>query len=201
MSDNNADYNGSGQDNYYVSNDSAQADFGQFQDGCNQPAAQPYNPNQYASQQPAQGYAPDVQGNNIPDGTYGNAQPYGQPAAYGSSVPAYGSDAPAYGQPTQPAQPAQPIYGQPTYGPTDYAQSAQTPYYQQSTQPQYTRPHTISHQPTHSRPTIRRPNSSPAMATRRSRRSSQACSACSSAPSACTTSIWDTPARPWLSCC
>ena len=138
MSDNNADYNGSGQDNYYVSNDSAQADFGQFQDGCNQPAAQPYNPNQYASQQPAQGYAPDVQGNNIPDGTYGNAQPYGQPAAYGSSVPAYGSDASAYGQPTQPAQPAQPIYGQPTYGPTDYAQSAQTPYYQEPTQPQYT---------------------------------------------------------------
>ena len=124
MSDNNADYNGSGQDNYYASNDSTQADFGQFQDGCNQPAAQPYNPNQYASQQPVQGYAPDVQGNNIPDGTYGNAQPYGQPAAYGSSVPAYGSDAPAYGQPT--------------YGPTDYAQSAQTPYYQQSTQPQYT---------------------------------------------------------------
>lgn len=33
-------------------------------------------------------------------------------------------------------------------------------------------PHTISHQPTRSRPTIRRPNSSPAMATRRSRRSS-----------------------------
>ena len=62
-------------------------------------------------------------------------------------------------------------------------------------------PHTISHQPTRSRPTIRRPNSSPAMATRRSRRSSPACSACSSAPSACTTSIWDTQARPWPSCC
>lgn len=52
--------------------------------------------------------------------------------------PQYGSAAPAYGQPTQPAQPAQPIYGQPTYGPTDYAQSAQTPYYQEPTQPQYT---------------------------------------------------------------
>ena len=138
MSDNNADYNGSGQDNYYASNDSAQADFGQFQDGRNQPAAQPYNPNPYASQQPVQGYAPGTQGNNIPGGTYGNGQPYGQSAAYGSSVPAYGSAAPAYGQPTQPAQPAQPIYGQPTYGPTDYAQSAQTPYYQEPTQPQYT---------------------------------------------------------------
>ena len=145
MSDNNADYNGSGQDNYYASNDSAQADFGQFQDGRNQPASQPYNPDPYASQQPAQGYDTDnTLGNNIPGGTYGNGQPYGQSAAYGSSVPAYGLAAPAYGQPTQPtqpmqpAQPAQPIYGQPTYGPTDYAQSAQTPYYQQPTQPQYT---------------------------------------------------------------
>lgn len=98
----------------------------------------PHNPDPYASQQPVQGYAPGTQGNNIPGGMYGNGQPYGQSAAYGSSVPAYGSAAPAYGQPTQPAQPAQPIYGQPTYGPTDYAQSAQTPYYQEPTQPQYT---------------------------------------------------------------
>lgn len=138
MSDNNADYNGSGQDEYFATNDSTQADYRQSQDGCNQPASQPRNPDPYASQQPVQGYAPGTQGNNIPGGTYGNGQPYGQSAAYGSSVPAYGSAAPAYGQPTQPAQPAQPIYGQPTYGPTDYAQSAQTPYYQEPTQPQYT---------------------------------------------------------------
>ena len=138
MSDNNADYNGSGQDEYFATNDSTQADYRQSQDGYNQPASQPHNPNPYASQQPVQGYAPGTQGNNIPGGTYGNGQPYGQSAAYGSSVPAYGSAAPAYGQPTQPAQPAQPIYGQPTYGPTDYAQSAQTPYYQEPTQPQYT---------------------------------------------------------------
>lgn len=136
MSDNNAGYNDSDQDNYYASNNSAQADFGQFQDGRNQPAAQPYNPNPYASQQPAQGYAPDTLGNNIPDGTYGN----GQSAAYGSSVPTYGSAAPTYGQPTQPAQPAQPFYGQPTYGQPDYTQSAQTPYYQQQAQSRYEQP-------------------------------------------------------------
>lgn len=201
MSDNNADYNGSGQDEYFATNDSTQADYRQSQDGYNQPASQPHNPNPYASQQPVQGYAPGTQGNNIPGGTYGNGQPYGQSAAYGSSVPAYGSAAPAYGQPTQPAQPAQPIYGQPTYGPTDYAQSAQTPIIRSRLSPNTRSPHTISHQPTRSRPTIRRPNSSPAMATRRSRRSSPACSACSSAPSACTTSIWDIPARPWPSCC
>ena len=124
MSDNNADYNGSGQDEYFATNDSTQADYRQSQDGYNQPASQPHNPDPYASQQPVQGYAPGTQGNNIPGGTYGNGQPYGQSAAYGSSVPAYGSAAPAYGQPT--------------YGPTDYAQSAQTPYYQEPTQPQYT---------------------------------------------------------------
>lgn len=101
MSDNNADYNGSGQDEYFATNDSTQADYRQSQDGYNQPASQPHNPDPYASQQPVQGYAPGTQGNNIPGGTYGNGQPYGQSAAYGSSVPAYGSAAPAYGQPTQ----------------------------------------------------------------------------------------------------
>ena len=115
MSDNNADYNGSGQDNYYVSNDSAQADFGQFQDGCNQPAAQPYNPNPYASQQPAQPF-------------------YGQPT--------YGQ--PTYGQPdyTQSAQPpyyqqqTQPRYEQPSYNqPPIYAQ--QTYYQAAQQQPGY----------------------------------------------------------------
>lgn len=117
MSDNNAGYNDSDQDNYYASNNSAQADFGQFQDGRNQPAAQPYNPNPYASQQPAQ-----------------PAQPF-------------------YGQPT---------YGQPTYGQPDYTQSAQPPIISSRRSPDTSSPHTISHQSTRSRPTIRRPNSSPA---------------------------------------
>ena len=58
MSDNNADYNGSGQDEYFATNDSTQADYRQSQDGYNQPASQPHNPNPYASQQPVQGYAP-----------------------------------------------------------------------------------------------------------------------------------------------
>lgn len=50
MSDNNADYNGSGQNEYFATNDSTQADYRQSQDGYNQPASQPYNPNPYASQ-------------------------------------------------------------------------------------------------------------------------------------------------------
>lgn len=54
MSDNNADYNGSGQDEYFATNDSTQADYRQSQDGYNQPASQPHNPNPYASQQPVQ---------------------------------------------------------------------------------------------------------------------------------------------------
>lgn len=110
MSDNNAGYNDSDQDNYYASNDSAQADFGQFQDGRNQPAARPYNPNPYASQQPAQPF-------------------YGQPT--------YGQ--PDYTQSAQPPyyqQQAQPRYEQPSYNqPPIYAQ--QTYYQAAQQQPGY----------------------------------------------------------------
>lgn len=110
MSDNNAGYNDSDQDNYYASNNSAQADFGQFQDGRNQPAAQPCNPNPYASQQPAQPF-------------------YGQPT--------YGQ--PDYTQSAQPPyyqQQAQPRYEQPSYNqPPIYAQ--QTYYQAAQQQPGY----------------------------------------------------------------
>lgn len=110
MSDNNAGYNDSDQDNYYASNNSAQTDFGQFQDGRNQPAAQPYNPNPYASQQPAQPF-------------------YGQPT--------YGQ--PDYTQSAQPPyyqQQAQPRYEQPSYNqPPIYAQ--QTYYQAAQQQPGY----------------------------------------------------------------
>ncbi len=110
MSDNNAGYNDSDQDNYYASNNSAQADFGQFQDGRNQPAAQPYNPNPYASQQPAQPF-------------------YGQPTC----------GQPDYTQSSQPSyyqQQAQPRYEQPSYNqPPIYAQ--QTYYQAAQQQPGY----------------------------------------------------------------
>ena len=109
----------------------------QSQDGYNQPASQPHNPNPYASQQPVQDM-PRVRRATTSPAVRTAMVSHMVSRCYGSSVPAYGSAAPAYGQPTQPAQPAQPIYGQPTYGPTDYAQSAQTPYYQEPTQPQYT---------------------------------------------------------------
>ena len=110
MSDNNAGYNDSDQDNYYASNNSAQADFGQFQDGRNQPAAQPYNPNPYASQQPAQPF-------------YGQP-PYGQPDYTQSAQPPYYQ------------QQAQPRYEQPSYNqPPIYAQ--QTYYQAAQQQPGY----------------------------------------------------------------
>ena len=100
MSDNNAGYNDSDQDNYYASNNSAQADFGQFQDGRNQPAAQPYNPNPYASQQPAQPfYGQPTYGQ--PDYTQSAQPPYYQHQAQ----PRY--EQPSYNQP--------PIYAQQTY--------------------------------------------------------------------------------------
>ena len=110
MSDNNAGYNDSDQDNYYASTNSAQADFGQFQDGRNQPAAQPYNPNPYASQQPAQPF-------------YGQPT-YGQPDYTQSSQPSYYQ------------QQAQPRYEQPSYNqPPIYAQ--QTYYQAAQQQPGY----------------------------------------------------------------
>lgn len=100
MSDNNAGYNDSDQDNYYASNNSTQADFGQFQDGRNQPAAQPYNPNPYASQQPAQPfYEQPTYGQ--PDYTQSAQPPYYQQQAQ----PRY--EQPSYNQP--------PIYAQQTY--------------------------------------------------------------------------------------
>lgn len=105
MSDNNAGYNDSDQDNYYASNNSAQADFGQFQDGRNQPAAQPYNPNPYASQQPAQPF-------------------YGQPT-YGQSDYTQSAQPPYYQQQAQPRY-EQPSYNQPPiYAQQTYYQAAQ----------------------------------------------------------------------------
>lgn len=108
MSDNNADYNGSDQDNYYASNNSAQADFGQFQDGRNQPVAQPYNPNPYASQQPAQ-----------------PAQPiYGQPT-YGPTDYAQSAQTPYYQEPTQPQYTQSACNQPPTYAQQTYYQATQ----------------------------------------------------------------------------
>ena len=105
MSDNNAGYNDSDQDNYYASNNSAQADFGQFQDGRNQPAAQPYNPNPYASQQQAQPF-------------------YGQPM-YGQADYTQSSQPPYYQQQAQPRY-EQPSYNQPPiYAQQTYYQAAQ----------------------------------------------------------------------------
>lgn len=103
MSDNNAGYNDSDQDNYYASNNSAQADFGQFQDGRNQPAAQPYNPNPYASQQPAQPAQPFC------------GQPtYGQPDYTQSAQPPYYQQQ-AQSRYEQPSYNQPPIYAQQTY--------------------------------------------------------------------------------------
>lgn len=105
MSDNNAGYNDSDQDNYYASNNSAQADFGQFQDDRNQPAAQPYNPNPYASQQPAQPF-------------------YGQPT-YGQADYTQSAQPPYYQQQAQPRY-EQPSYNQPPiYAQQTYYQAAQ----------------------------------------------------------------------------
>ena len=137
MSDNNADYNGSGQDEYFATNDSTQADYRQSQDGYNQPASQPHNPNPYASQQPVQ---------DMPRVRRATTSPayvrqwsaiwsvgclrFVRPRIWLGRSRLRAADS-ACATCTAHLRPA-------TYGPTDYAQSAQTPYYQEPTQPQYT---------------------------------------------------------------
>ena len=110
MSDNNADYNGSGQDEYFATNDSTQADYSSRRMATISLHHSRTIPTRTHRSSPCR-ICPGYAGQQHPRRTYGNGQPYGQSAAYGSSVPAYGSAAPAYGSDSA-AQPAQPIYGQ-----------------------------------------------------------------------------------------
>lgn len=114
------------------------ADSGQFQDGCNQPAALTVQSSQYASRQPVQGHA-DAQGN-----WHSRRYVWQCPAIWSAGCLRFVRARRWLGRSrTQPTQPAQPSYGQPMYGPERIAQSAQTPYDQQPAQLARS-PHTIS---------------------------------------------------------
>lgn len=157
MSDNNADFNGTGQVNNPTSDNAAQADYNQpyipqqNDAQMNHPESQPetpaYDQNSAAYTQPAQPAEPAVPAydpNASAYSQYGQAaQPsYGQPA---TPAPAYGT-APVYTQPAQPATPAAPAYdpnnayAQPDYNQANYGQQGYAaPSYNQSayTQPAY----------------------------------------------------------------
>lgn len=243
MSDNNADFNGTGQVNNPTSDNAAQADYNQpyipqqNDAQMNHPESQPetpaYDQNSAAYTQPAQPAEPAVPAydpNASAYSQYGQAaQPsYGQPAtpapAYGTApvytqpaqpatpaAPVYDPNAASYnqygqyGQPSQPAQSAQPSYGQPAapaYDPTTLTPSRITT--KRTTDSRATRPRLTTNPPTPSLPTrSSRHTASPSHRpdTPRSRNWQPVCLASSWAASACTTSTWATPARPWHSCC
>lgn len=244
MSDNNADFNGTGQVNNPTSDNAAQADYNQpyipqqNDAQMNHPESQPetpaYDQNSAAYTQPAQPAEPAVPAydpNASAYSQYGQAaQPsYGQPAtpapAYGTApvytqpaqpatpaAPVYDPNAASYnqygqyGQPSQPAQSAQPSYGQPAAPAYDPNNAYAQPDYNQANYGQqgYAAPSYNQNPPTPSLPTrSSRHTASPSHRpdTPRSRNWQPVCLASSWAASACTTSTWATPARPWHSCC
>lgn len=141
MSDNNADFNGTGQVNNPTSDNAAQADYNQpyipqqNDAQMNHPESQPetpaYDQNSAAYTQPATPAAPVYDPNAASYNQYGQ---YGQP-----SQPAQSAQ-PSYGQPAAPAYDPNNAYAQPDYNQANYGQQGYAaPSYNQSayTQPAY----------------------------------------------------------------
>lgn len=158
MSDNNADFNGTGQVNNPTSDNAAQADYNQpyipqqNDAQMNHPESQPetpaYDQNSAAYTQPAQPAEPAVPAydpNASAYSQYGqSAQPsYGQPA---TPAPAYGT-APVYTQPAQPATPAAPVYDPNAASYNQYGQYGQPSQPAQSAQPSYGQPAAPAYDP------------------------------------------------------
>ena len=135
MSDNNADFNGTGQVNNPTSDNAAQADYNQTyipqqnDAQMNHPESQPetpaYDQNSAAYTQPAQPAEPAVPAYDP------NASAYSQ---YGQAAQ------PSYGQPAAPAYDPNNAYAQPDYNQANYGQQGYAaPSYNQSayTQPAY----------------------------------------------------------------
>lgn len=183
-----------------------------------EPAVPAYDPNasaysQYGqTAQSAQTAQPSYGQPATPAPAYGTAPVYTQPAQPDTpAAPVYDPNAASYnqygqyGQPSQPAQSAQPSYGQPAapaYDPNNaYVQPDynQANYGSKATRPRLTTNPPIPSPPTRSSRHTASPSHRPD--TPRSRNWPPVCLASSWAASACTTSTWATPARPWHSCC
>lgn len=141
MSDNNADFNGTGQVNNPTSDNAAQADYNQpyipqqNDAQMNHPESQPetpaYDQNSAAYTQPAQPAEPAVPAYDP------NASAYSQ---YGQAAQPAQSAQPSYGQPAAPAYDPNNAYAQPDYNQANYGQQGYAaPSYNQSayTQPAY----------------------------------------------------------------
>lgn len=141
MSDNNADFNGTGQVNNPTSDNAAQADYNQpyipqqNDAQMNHPESQPetpaYDQNSAAYTQPAQPAEPAVPAYDP------NASAYSQ---YGQTAQSAQAAQPSYGQPAAPAYDLNNAYAQPDYNQANYGQQGYAaPSYNQSayTQPAY----------------------------------------------------------------
>lgn len=141
MSDNNADFNGTGQVNNPTSDNAAQADYNQpyipqqNDAQMNHPESQPetpaYDQNSAAYTQPAQPAEPAVPAYDP------NASAYSQ---YGQTAQSAQTAQPSYGQPAAPAYDPNNAYAQPDYNQANYGQQGYAaPSYNQSayTQPAY----------------------------------------------------------------
>ncbi|MDB0662870.1 NINE protein [Bifidobacterium adolescentis] len=141
MSDNNADFNGTGQVNNPTSDNAAQADYNQpyipqqNDAQMNHPESQPetpaYDQNSAAYTQTAQSAEPAVPAYDP------NASAYSQ---YGQTAQSAQSAQPSYGQPAAPAYDPNNAYAQPDYNQANYGQQGYAaPSYNQSayTQPAY----------------------------------------------------------------
>lgn len=141
MSDNNADFNGTGQVNNPTSDNAAQADYNQpyipqqNDAQMNHPESQPetpaYDQNSAAYTQPAQPAEPAVPAYDP------NASAYSQ---YGQTAQSAQAAQPSYGQPAAPAYDPNNAYAQPDYNQANYGQQGYAaPSYNQSayTQPAY----------------------------------------------------------------
>ena len=144
MSDNNADFNGTGQVNNPTSDNAAQADYNQpyipqqNDAQMNHPESQPetpaYDQNSAAYTQPAQPATPAAPVYDPNAASYNQYGQYGQP-----SQPAQSAQ-PSYGQPAAPAYDPNNAYAQPDYNQANYGQQGYAaPSYNQSayTQPAY----------------------------------------------------------------
>lgn len=134
MSDNNADFNGTGQINNPTSDNAAQADYNQ-----------PYIPQQNDAQMNHPESQPETPAYDQNSAAYTQpAQPsYGQPA---TPAPAYGT-APVYTQPAQPATPAAPVYDPNAASYNQYGQYGQPSQPAQSAQPSYGQPAAPAYDP------------------------------------------------------
>ena len=121
MSDNNADFNGTGQVNNPTSDNAAQADYNQpyipqqNDAQMNHPESQPETP-EYVYTQPAQPATPAAPVYDPNAASYNQYGQYGQP-----SQPAQSAQ-PSYGQPAAPAYDPNNAYAQPDYNQANYGQ-------------------------------------------------------------------------------